>query len=408
MTVRILLCAVAVAIAVYAFTSGIMALAHRDSGYFDIGFTAEGNAVLYQSGLHLRYYAEGSSNEIRRLTNQVQKLYTTLALEAYKLLDERAVYEGLSNIASINAAPNSWVSVPESLYAVLESANSLHSEHYSLFSGALHAQWETLRYLEDPAEFDPANDGDKKALLARHAQWLRTPGTFSLDFDKDNTAVRLNVSDAYLSWAQENGIDAPVLDLNALHDAYLMKAVAQSLRAQGYNDGYLYTDSGLYVYLSGAGQGISFTVNAYDGEKEIAVAALNASSPLSLVRFTAYAPEGAQYGYYTVEKDGKPLYRHLYPDIASGEYCDQLMTLYLAAGENDILDIALRCAEWNGLKTPEEISACAAKLPENTFAAYTLQDGSKTLYIREGNAVKGVTLDPESSFAVQSIEPLTN
>ena len=403
--VRIVLFALALVIAVYAFTSGVMALTHRESGYYGVEFTAEGKAVLYRSGLHMTYYADGSSNEIRQRINEVQKQYTSFALDAFRRFDAEQTYEGYTNIASLNAAPNTEIKVDQTLFDTLERAYRLQSDTYSIFAGALHGQWETLRYLDEPEDFDPLSDPDKRALLEKLAEWINTPGTFDLSFDSEKTTVKLTVSEEYLAWAAENEIDRSVLDLNVLHDAFLLESVSQALREKGYTDGFLYTDTGLYVYMRGAAKDISFTLTGLDGQTEVTVATLNAQSPACFVRFTAFAPDGAGYGYYAVERDGRRVFRHLYPDIADGKYRNQLMTLFLLGGEDSIVDLTCAAASLNGKASPEEIKTCAAALPKSSFAAYTLQgDAAKPLYIRNGSSRKGFAPVAESGFGVVDIQ----
>ena len=403
--IRLVLFVLMLGVAVYSFTNGIMSLTKRESGYYDVDFTAEGNAVLYRSGLHFVCRAEGTSNAIRRRLNEMQKLYTALTLDAFKLYDARQTYEGYVNIASINALPNTAVEISEPLFTTLETIYGLDRNAYSMFAGGLHGQWETLRYLEDPDSFDPLNNTDRRELLSQFARWLSMPGTFDMEFDRDSLSVKLIVSREYLSWAQENEISYPVLDLNVLHDACLIERVAGDLLSKGCSDGYLYTDSGLYVYLPGEEKTTAFTLTGYDGTSEIAVATLLADVPVTFCRFTAFAPEGMLYGYYVTEQEGKRFYRHLYPDILSGEYQNQLMTLFLLDAEHSALALACILADLNSLQSPFGIERYVEALPESTFAVWTLQnDGEKRLYVRDGGAKKALATVPDGGFEAVFVE----
>ncbi len=400
---RIVFFVLALVVAVTAFTVGVMSLTRRDSGYYDIDFTTEGNAVLYASGLHLTYYAEGSSSEIRLTTNAVQKSYTEYALNAFKLLDARSTYEGITNIASINASPGVMVKVSPLLFETLWDAYGRTNDSYSIFAGALHTQWEILRYLDDPESFDPLNDPDKRALMQKHAEWIHTPGAFDLEFDRENSSVKLVLSHEYLAWAQENEVDLPVLDLNVLHDAYLMQAIVKGMREAGYTAGFLRSDSGLYVYMEGLSQRPSFAITGLIGNMETIAAALENKAPVAFLRFTAFAPAGTRYGYYMIEQGGQRFYRHLYPSLESGDYRNRLMSLFLAGSADDLVSLSCTIAALNDLDAADKIRQTVSLLSPDVFAAYTLTDDPAALYIKPSQA-GGIHSFPEkSSFTVHDL-----
>ncbi len=399
--IRIVFFVLALAIAIYAFTNGIMSLAHRESGYYDVDFTAEANATLYGSGLHLVYYAEGSSNAIRETLRNVQRVYTDSALRTYKLLSADQTYEDVVNIASVNASPGQWLDISQDLLLVLESAQSAgQGGGYSIYAGALHRAWRTLRYLDEPDAFDPANDPEKEELFRRLAAWIAAPGTFSLELDKHNNRARLDISDEYTAWALENEIDAPVLDLNVLHDGYMLSAVSALLKQAGYTSGYLYTDSGLSMYLDPNGKEIPFSLLTRDGEQ----ARVNLKSPFSSVRFSAFAPEGQRYNFYTLTDGDSTLYRHPYPDIQSGLYTDLLMTCSVASAKQTPQALSLFMAQINALGDRYALDSYIARLPEDVFVFYTLQnDSEKTLYIRQSVPSAPLSLPEEGAWKIVSL-----
>ncbi len=377
---RLVLFCIAVVTAIAAFTTGILQLGHRESGYQEVEPTAEGNAVLYESGVHLLYYAEGSSSEIRLKINEVQKIYTDILLRYYKMLDARKTYPEVINLASLNEQPGAALTVDEPLLRVLTDASekAARGQGYQLFSGALHQEWRDLLYLEDASEFDPLNNTETAERIDSIAQMVNEQDAASLSFAGNQ--VTLNVSEAYLNFARERELDAPVLDLNLLHDAYLLELVAEGLTLRGYTEGYLYSDSGCSIYLSGEGT-LAYELYGYNEAGVQAIGTVTLPSPSSFCQFTAFSPANARYGYYAVEgEDGRRL-RHPFFNGFTGGFEDVLLTASLAASEGRLVDLAYHAVVLNTLENAAAVKEYMTALPETVFAACTLQnDAAYQLY----------------------------
>ena len=367
----------AVIVAVYAFTNGVLQLGHKDSGYYDVGLTAEGGAVLFGSGAHLLHYAEGSSSDIRQELSAVQKTFTDALLRAYQLLDAEHTYTGLVNIASLNASPGEKLQVPSALYAVLQdaSARMARGEGYHLFAGALYREWQTLRYLEEPQEADPLNDPDEAERLAAITKAVNRPGAIRLELSEENAAA-LIVSPEYAAFAEELEIEGPILDLNLLHDAYLLDMTAAVLQNQGIT-GYLYTDSGCSIWLESGDT--RYTLYGADG----AAGTVKWPSPSAFCQFTAYSLEDNPYGYYRVGD----ILRHPFIDPVLGAPRDVLLTAALAGGFRDLPDLAYELAILCMQPDQAGVETRLAALPENVFYAYLYQGEDAELTVKPGAEV---------------------
>ena len=367
----------AVIVAVYAFTNGVLQLGHKDSGYYDVGLTAEGNAVLFGSGAHLLHYAEGSSSEIRQELNAVQKAFTEALLRAYQLLDAEHIYTGMVNIASLNQAPGEKMQVAPALYAVLKDAvfRMERGEGYNLYAGALYREWQTLRYLEEPREADPLNNADEAERLAAITEAVNRPGAIALDLSEENAAA-LEVSPEYAAFAEQQEIEGPILDLNLLHDAYLLDMTAAVLQNQGIT-GYLYTDSGCSIWLEDGDT--RYTIYGADG----AAGTVKWPSPSAFCQFTAYSLAEEPYGYYRV---GDTL-RHPFVDPVLGAPRKVLLTAALAGGFQDLPDLAYEMAILCMQPDRAGVEGRIAALPENVFYAYLYQGENAELTVKPGAEV---------------------
>lgn len=380
-TGRVIAFIIAVIAAISAFTIGIMQYAHRERGYYDVGVTTEGNAVLYDSGMHLIYYADGSSSVIRQSLSEVQKVYTDILLRYYRLLDARTVYDGITNIASLNAQPGQALAVEEDLFAVLSDALARHQQNvgFNLFSGALHAEWRALRYLDEPAGFDPLLNADEALLLSDIAAAVNGGYALSLELSAEARTAALHVDAGYAQWAQAQELDAPVLDLNLLHDAYLARLVARDLKQRGYTAGYLYTDSGVSIMLEQQGE-MAYSLYGY-ADGPAVMGSVTLSSPSAFCQFTAFSPAGEKYGYYAVEDGGRVALRHAYVDARSGGFNDVLMSAALGAGADAVVDLACHLVALNALPDGAAVAAYVAALPEEIYAAYSLQSDAAMMRV---------------------------
>ena len=394
--IRLICFLAAVAVAVISFTTGVLRIGHKDPGYYDVGLTAEGSSLLYGSGAHMLYYADGSGSAVRLMLNQAQKDFTAALTYAWQLLDARQTYPGMVNIASLNQSQGEPLQVGETLYGVLADAaeRTDRGEGYSLFSGLLHGEWTSLRYLEEPQEADPLNNPDERALLAQMAELLRQPDTVSFTLTAPDTAA-FSVSEACRSLMAEQELEMPVLDLNLLRDAYLLELTAQGLKARGYTAGYLYTDSGYSLWLEDSGD-MRYELLAQTAEGTAPAAALNVPAPAAYCQFTAFPMTGQTYGYYTVEQPNRLYLRHPWITLA-GDFADVLQTAGLASDRLPLHELGYIMAVINSLPTQTAVDAYLAGLPAGVFAAYTLQNGSKTFYT---NAADRLTLYEESGYAI--------
>lgn len=374
--IRLILFLLAAGIAVFAFAHGILQLGHKEPGYYDVGLTAEGNAVLYGSGAHLLIYAEGSSSEIRLGLTQAQKGFTAALQRAWQLLDSRQTYEGVVNLASVNQSPGEAVRVGEVLYGILADAleRTRRNEGYSLFSGILHEEWSDLRYLEEPASYDPVNSPQEAALLADMARLINAPGSLDVELIAPDS-VRLVLSSECQAFVERQEIDAPPLDLNVLRDAYLLELTAAALKEQGITAGYLYTESGYSLWLEQSGEMRYDLYGEQDGQAET-VAALSVSAPAAYCQFTAFSvatePE-KRYGYYALEDAGERYLRHPQVNIATGGFSDVLMTAGVASDSASLVDLGYAVAVLNAQPDSASVDRFLAGLPDSMIAYYTLQ-----------------------------------
>ncbi len=401
--VRLILFILAFVIAVGSFTVGVLSLGHRESGWYEVDPTAEAYAVTYDSGVHLLYYAEGRSGDIRQRINAAQQVFSESLARYDKLLDARNEYDDAVSIASISAAGGEPVVIGETLYGVLSDAleKTGEAKGYSLFAGALWREWETLLYLDDPLDFDPINNPDEAERLAALTEAINRPESFELCLSEDDGyTAALVLSPAYREMEEAYEIDAPALDLNALREAYLLDLVAGDMAEKGMTDGYLYTDSGLTALLSG-GRDYRFDVYGLEEGKPMRVASLSVGEPAVVCQCAAFAISGGSNGAYAVDEDGVAYLRHPRFDARTGGFHDVLLNAVLVSGERRAADLAFEGLALHGLDSRSAVEAELAAQGGETAAAWLWQGDEKALYANEA-ATARLSMDPAGGYRLEA------
>ena len=341
---RIAVFALAFIIAVTAFGFAVAGLGHKDAGYYSINADPNDEAPLYAAGLSLRCWFEGGSEEIKASLNGVQASYNAALLESYKLLDARHEYLAMNNVASLNAKIGEPLSLDPRLYDILLDAYAKTQEGmgYNLFAGPLYAEWTTLLYLENPADFDPLRDPEEAERLEKLASLAGDLSLYSLTVvDAENHTLRFDVDARVLRELEALELTAPILDLNLLHDAYKLELTAAALEEDGFHSGYLSSDSGLSLSLSEMKTG-EFRLYALDGEEVKSAAAVIAKGGTAASQFRVFSYSNESGGYYTVT-DGEGAMHFRNPFMpADGLFREKLRSSLVVNLQGDAVEACYR------------------------------------------------------------------
>ena len=392
---RIAVTAVALVIAVVAFTIGVVNIGKKTPGYQNIEAKVDAEAILYNDAVLYRYWFGGTSNEIKRSINALVLEYTPILSAAYKQTDHQNTYSGQVSIGTINQHPGEVVTVSPELYAILKDAyaKTLEGCGYNMFAGALYDEWKSIQILEDPKEFDPANNENTAERLHAIAAVVNDLSNFNLEFlDDSNCSLMFSTASGYDDFCREYEITAYALDLNNLRDAYMLSMMGEALVNAGYSLGHLTTPAGMALNTSPRGT-LSFDLHTWEYGKDSVYASVELDGVFSAATFTAYSM-GSDYG-YSVEISADPtastgsngiqqdpsastgsnrLYRHLYFDVRTGDFTDVLMSATVISKDMDIVENAYQNIILNTLKTEQEVVAYAAELEKaGKLVSYVFQ-----------------------------------
>lgn len=406
---RVVFFVVAVVVAVGAFSYGISALGAKQSGYQLIEASADSDAPFYNREISFGYYLEGSSGAIKKATKELVGVYTPILAAAYKQLDSSVEYAGAVSIGALNNHLGEEIGVSAELYDVLKDAyaRTLERRNFNMFAGALYAEWKSVLILDDPAGFDPLTNEDMAARFADIAAQVSNLDNFSLEFlDDERHIVRFSVSDGYATFCKEMEIEAGALDLNLLTNAYRLEMIASALEDLGFTDGYLLSQDGLAITLSGCRQQGYALYGMEDGS--IVERGSFVVEGRSSKAFMAAFPLGSYSGSYYSVVDGR--LRHLFFDTSTGGIHDVVMACTLVSldwKEGGLVDDMAYLVDMCALSSKDSVIETIVSLGNSSgsasgdvFVDLVFQDGTDYVVEPVENSVVGSSADTASSKEV--------
>lgn len=370
---RFVIFIIAVIVSVAAFAFAIYQITNKKTGYYEIRATNDETAPLYSSGYAFFCYIDGKSDEIKANTAKIQSLYSESLGRIARLLDPRETYEGYVNLATLNQSPGQDVKLPTELYGVLTDAIARCEEGgFRLFDGAEKALWQELLFLEEPQPFDPVNDPDQKERM--QAAWAAILGADAPKLtvvDAASCTVRLDVPSGYREMLERYEIEAPIIDLGVLREAYSLQYLRQKLIENGITEGYLRTENGMTMLLPDTENGAVELYTFADGEAR-AAAAVTIGRGAACCQLRAFSL--GEKGYYTVDDTARHPY--LGPD---GEPSRTLLTVWTYSSRGDIVDAAAKALSLFAAKPEETEGLLTAFGTKQTASAVIAADAPTTI-----------------------------
>lgn len=366
----------ALAVAVGAFTVAVTSIGRKESGYQRIEAASDPEALKLSQSVDFQVYLKGSSSEIKHAVNELSAVYTPALLRVSRLLDAETEYEGLVNIASLNAHPGEDLTVDAELYELLLDAQekSRAGEGFLLFGAPFLRAWQDILYLAEPQDFDPLRSDTERERLQKLLDAVSDPESCALiPVDDEKHVLRLEISEEYRRVLRETEQEGPVLDLGLLHDAYELRLLRNALTQAGFGGGYLSMASGVTVVLPGNPEGeLCLYGRSAEGMSPAAVTPAVGGRAASVIRcFAAWEGEP---GYY--ELDGVLRHPWLPP---SGEHRSLLLGSMVVA--DDPVDACLLNLRLQDCASVDELQTIAAA--SGAQLAWILNDAEQTVFVTD-------------------------
>ncbi len=328
--------ALLLAIAVVSIGYGAFQALSTDPGWQVV--QSNSNTVNCGDDFVLMYEFDGTVNPTAQL-KKLEAFYTRLTERGYQLFSPDA--EGTDNLYWVNANVNKIVTVAPDLYKALEQISISDSRHP--YMGPAVAMYDGLFLSatdEEAARFDPMKTPELSAVAAQITSWCADSSAVFVEVFGDQR-VRLTVSEDYLTFAREYGIDN-FLDLTWMTNAFVIDYLADALEAEGFVNGYLTSYDGFTRNLDDRGN--EYSVNFFDrqGTSALIPASLNYREPVSVVFLRDYPLSEEDRWHYHAYADGS--ITHVFLDPADGRCKAATDSLMAYSGSRSCAEILLEVA----------------------------------------------------------------
>ena len=211
---------------------------------------------------------------------------------------------GYRNLYTVNASPNTPVEVEPELYAAF--ALLAEADSRALYLAPVYAEYmQMFRSGDDyeASQFDPFTSAEEQDYFAGLLPFVQDYAHIDLELLGENT-VCLHVSDEYLRFAEEYGIEA-FLDFSWMKNAFIVDFISAQLAENGFTHGYLSSFDGFFRNLDKLGE--IGTVGIYDRmDGEVLLAAeMSYQKAISAVCLRDFPVQDTYTDYYYVYASGE-------------------------------------------------------------------------------------------------------
>lgn len=299
---RWILIVVLLSIAVVSIATGLFSLLNVQPGWNAVEVSSD--QPNYGMEFTLMYDFSEAGGNATAVNKNLIALYSDAAEDAYRLFSPDASEAGLYNINYLNSHVNETVTVEETLY----NAFALLEEHGNrcLYLAPVYLEYDRIFRSEsdvEAARFDPSKNPEVRACIQELAAFAADPEMIRLELLGDGR-VKLLVSDAYLSYAEENGIEK-FIDFGWMKNAFIADFIAERLTEQGYTQGYLASYDGFTRNLDVRGGEFTFNIFDMENNEIFMPARLCYSGPMSIVFLRSYPMDELDRWHYYLYENGE-------------------------------------------------------------------------------------------------------
>lgn len=283
-----------------------------------------------------------SGRSARKEGQDLNELYTQACRTAFQLFHTEMSFEGVVNLKEINDRPNEALEVDPALYRAFEAVREAGDRN--VYLGPVYARYGDLFDCGDDsqlADFDPRLSPEVAEEYAAVSAYAGDPASIDVELLGDNQ-IRLRVSEDYLAYARENGIQR-FLDFGWMENAFIADYLADTMTENGFTNGAISSVDGFARCLDGGGDryGLNLMGLLEDG-RAVQAGTMEYQGPMSLVSLRSFpAAEGDEARYYRL-KNGE--IRTLYLDPADGLCRGAADFLAVCAGDWSCARLAMEAA----------------------------------------------------------------
>lgn len=314
LTLRVVLFSVFLVLGIGAIIYGLTGLFSEEGGWQTVDAVPAADADCSDEFTFLYELGAGDISP-KTEYNQLSQLYGEVTARAYQLFHETQLFDGVNNIAYLNAHPNETVEVDSLLYGAFEQLDRAGSRQ--LFAAPY---WEYYNVLFDCTEdwelesYDPLLNEELAELFAKIADYVNDPDKISLELYGDNR-VCLRVSDDFLSFSEDNDVYS-FISFHFMKNAFIIDYIADVFIQRGFTHGTISSYDGYYRNLDDRDTGYSMNLFDRIGNTVLITAVMEYTERLSIISLRSFPVSSDDNPRYYVTKSGET--RFPYIDMRNG------------------------------------------------------------------------------------------
>lgn len=298
----------------------------------------------YKAGenITLRYYLSGNSIQRRNQANEIASEYSKSMKSISKLLEEEDEIIGVKSISYISRNADREVEIDEILYKTLSSAiENQKNPAYSIYLGPLYQRWNFWINSPDSAKttVDPLYNVPGATVISDYIDLLESGENIKLNLLGDNK-VKLELSQTYRQWLEDNEYSGPILSLGCLKQTYQLQVARDALIEKGYTAGILVSEDGLVAPLGGLID-TNYRLYCYDNQIGIEAGSVIPKNPKASLSFVYQSPNPIYRHAYRIQDGEQWISRNLNIDPSTGYGANYVSDLCLMAETNDLIKLRL-------------------------------------------------------------------
>lgn len=365
-----------IAATIFFMVVGASALAYAISNFFtgtkgwrEIG-TLESDGITCAQDFSFMYNV-GSDRSVSAENRELTEIYSHATKRAYELFNTSEI-EGVVNIATINASPNTDITVDAVLYEAFEKI--LKSGDRTVFLGPVYEIYNGLfriEFKEAAVDYDPRLNSDLAKIFERLCGYASDSSSVDIVLLEDGK-VRLFVSQEYESFLESNEL-TNILDFSWMKNAFIIDYLAKEISSAGYKNGAISSNDGFSVNLGG--EDTSFTVFHMCKDGVYPIGVMNYSGTRSIVYLRDYLLSETDSERYFVLENGE--IRTPYIDISDGLCRSSTRDMTAYSDDFSCADIVLRISR---LYISREFDESLVDLIRSSGIQLIYGDDSKVYY----------------------------
>ena len=231
---RVILLVVLLAIAAAALFTGVRELLKVEPGIQEIEVASQKPNCSQEFVLMYDFSDYGGS--AANVNRELNRIYGAATEKAFALFSPDVEDATTANLFLVNRHVNETVTVDPVLYRAFEQIREAGNR--CIYLAPAYVEYNRIFLCENEQEaamYDPAFNEEQREYLLELSGFVSDPEHIDLELLPENV-VRLNISQEYLAFAQEYGIET-FLDFGWMKNAFIADYLAQVLTENGFTRG---------------------------------------------------------------------------------------------------------------------------------------------------------------------------